>query len=115
MPGERRSVHVGGDDRISIERLLDGNAANERRDFAGNFVESAEHDVLAGGLHSGTLQDIAQAWAGKAGCANRALAPLNAGDLGAMQAASVAGAFEGVDDRVSLDFRKLGEIQGDGF
>ena len=71
--------------------------------------------MLAGGLHSGTLQDIAQARTGKAGSTHRTLAPLDARDLRAMQATSVACAFKGVDDRVSLDFRKLGEVQGNGF
>jgi hypothetical protein len=72
--------------------------ANERRDFAGNFIETAEHDVLASGLHSGALKNVAQARAGKAGSAHCTFAPLNAGDLRAMEAASVAGALERVDD-----------------
>ena len=42
-----------------------GNAANEGRNFAGNFIESAEHDVLARGFHSRALQNIAQSWTGK--------------------------------------------------
>src|SRR5271166_3671530 len=96
MLGERLSVHVGGDQGVGVESFLDGDAANERGDFAGDFVESAEHYVLACGLDSGALQDVAQAWAGEAGGAYSALAPLHAGDLRAMEAASVAGAFQGV-------------------
>ena len=70
--------------------------------------------MLAGGLHSGALQNVAQAWTGKAGSAHRAFAPLDAGDLRAMEAASVAGAFEGVDDGVSFEFGEFGQAQGEG-
>src|SRR5258708_16759468 len=38
VPGQWRSIHVRRDQRIGVESLLDWNAANERRNFAGNFV-----------------------------------------------------------------------------
>jgi hypothetical protein len=64
--------------------------------------------VLAGGFHSGALEYVAQAGTGEPGGAYCSFAPLHAGDLGAMEAASVAGALEGVDNRVSFEFGKLG-------
>src|SRR5882672_8022775 len=111
MLGEGRSVHVGSDERNGVESFFDRDAADEGRDFAGDLVEAAKHDVLAGGFHSGALQHIAQARTRKACGANRAFAPLNAGDLRTMQTAPVAGAFERVDDRMSLDPGKLGETE----
>jgi len=109
MLSERRAVHVGGDEGIGVEGFFDGDAANEGRNLAGDFIEAAEHDVLSGRLDSGALQEVAQAWAGKAGGAYRTFAPLNAGDLWAMQAAAVAGALEGVDYGVSFKFGKFGQ------
>ena len=41
------AIHMRGDERVGIQRLLDRNAANERRDFPGDFVEPAEHDMFA--------------------------------------------------------------------
>src|SRR5271166_5920690 len=104
MFGKRGAVHVGGDEGIGVESFLDRYAANKGRDFDRDFVEAAKHDVLAGGLDPRLLQDITQAWTGKAGGAYGTLAPLNAGDLGALQAATVAGAFERVDDGVVFEF-----------
>src|SRR5437660_780198 len=102
-----------GDERIGIKGFLNRDAANEGRDFAGNFVEAAEHDLLAGGFHSGTLQYIAQARTGETGGAHRSLSPLHAGNLWTLQATAVSGALECVDDGVSLQFRKVCEAQGE--
>src|SRR5579863_7802977 len=98
MLGERRSIHVRGDECVGVLCFLDGDAANKGRNFAWNFVEPAKHDVLAAGFRSGALQHIAQARSGEAGGSHRTFAPLNAGNLGTMKAASVPGALESIDD-----------------
>src|SRR5580704_6190207 len=52
MPGQRSSVHSGCNQCVRVGRLFDWNAANERRHFSGNFVETAKHYVLAGWLYA---------------------------------------------------------------
>ena len=42
MLRKRFAVHMRSNNRVGIERLLDRNAPNEWRDFAGDFVEPAE-------------------------------------------------------------------------
>src|ERR1700719_568462 len=59
MLGQRSSIHVRGNERIGVKSLLYRNAANERRNFTGDFVEAAEHYMLAGGLHSSPNEHIA--------------------------------------------------------
>lgn len=100
-----------GEQRVGIQGFLNWNAANEGRDFAGNLVEPAEHNMFARRLHPGALQHVVQSWAGKSRRAHRTLAPLNAGNLRAMQATAVAGALKSVNDRVGVHFRKLGQAQ----
>ena len=84
MLGERRSIHVSGDQRVGVESLLEGNAANKGRDFAGNLIEAAEHDMLARGLYSGALQEFAQPRTRELRSTHCTLSPLNAGDLRAI-------------------------------
>src|SRR3984957_17645155 len=115
MLGKGGSVHVGGDQGVGVERFLDRNAADEGRNFTRNFIEAAQHDVLAGGLNPGALQNIAQTWASEPRSSDSPLAPLYARDLRAMQAASVAGALERVDNGVRLEFLKLGQLQRQRF
>src|ERR1700676_4973913 len=102
--GQRRAVHLSSEESIGVERLFYGNAANEWGNFAGNLVESTEHDVFAGGLDGSALQNITQTRSREARRADRALAPLHAGNLRTVQAASVPGTFQSVDDRVSFEF-----------
>ena len=115
MLGQGRSVHVRGDQRVGVERFFDRNAANERRNFARNLIESSEHDVLASRLHSGLLQNVAQARSGKPCRADRAFAPLNSRNLRTVKAASVARAFERVDDGMRFEFREIGKLEGKSF
>src|SRR6202044_1448723 len=70
-----------------------------------------EHHMFARGFHSGTIENIAQAWPGETGGTDRSFAPLDAGDLRALQIAAVAGAFERVHNGMGLDFRKLGQAE----
>src|ERR1700733_10476204 len=111
MPTKRHPVHVRGNQRIGVESLLKRNAANEGRNFAGNFIESAEHNVLAGRLYPCLLQHIVKSWTGKPCRAHCSLAPLNARHLTAMQAAAITGAFEGIYDSVRLNLGKFGEAK----
>ena len=112
MLGEHSAIHVCGDERVGVERFFDRDAANEWRNFAWDLVEAAKHDVFAGGLHACTLQDIAQSRAAELGCAHRTFAPLDSGDLWTVKAATIAGAFQRVDDRGRLEFGKIGKRQG---
>ena len=107
--GECRSVHVRGDECVGVQRFLDRYAANEGRNFAGDLVEAAKHDMFAGGLHSGALQHVAQARTGESCRTHRALAPLDAGNLRAVQTAAIAGTLKRIYDGVDLKFGKLGE------
>jgi hypothetical protein len=81
MFGQRRAVHVRGDERVGVQRLLDWNAANKWRNLAGDFVTAAKHHVLAGWFYSSALQNISQSWSGEACRAYRTFTPLNAGNL----------------------------------
>jgi|SRR5208283_4677496 hypothetical protein len=108
MLGQRRSIHVRGDQSIGVKRLLDGDAANKGRDFARHFIEPAEHDMLAGSLDSGALQDCAQARATETGRAHRSFAPLDAGYLRTIKAASVSRALKRVNYGMGFQFRELG-------
>jgi len=40
MLAQRGAVHVSGDQGVGVDCFLDRNAADERRHFAGNFIES---------------------------------------------------------------------------
>src|ERR1700728_34040 len=115
MLRQRRAIHVGCDQSIGVERFLDRDAANEWRHLARNLVESSKHDVLARRLHSGLLQNIAQAWSGKLCRAHRTFAPLNSVNLRTMEAASVARAFECVDDGMRFEFREIRKFERKSF
>src|ERR1700722_11702178 len=80
MLGEWRSIHVRRDQRIGVESFFDRDAANKGRDFAGNLIEAAEHDMLARGLYSGALQEFAQARTRKPRGPYGTFSPLNAGN-----------------------------------
>src|SRR4029077_8963676 len=109
MPSQRYAVHVGRDQRVGIRRLLHRNAADERRDSARNLVQTAKHDVLAGSLHAGTLQQITQTSAGKSRSANGSFFPLDAGHLGLLETTSVSGALESVGYAMGFELGQIGE------
>src|ERR1700722_681609 len=115
MFAQRNAIHVSGDQGIGVEGLLNRYAADEGRHFAGDFVEPAEHYVLAAGFEAGSLQNIAQARPGKARCAHGPLAPLNAGDLRALQGAAISGALQSVDHGVSFNLTEFAEGNRQGF
>lgn len=100
MSAERGTVHVGGNQGVAVGGFLDGNAANEGGDFAGDFIQAAKHDVLAGGLDAGALQEVAQSRAGETGGPDCSFLPLNARNMRLLEGASVAGAFERIGYRV---------------
>src|SRR5579863_5658053 len=103
MAAERLAIHVGGEDRIGVERFLDGDAANERRNSAEHDIGSTKHDVLAGGFEASGLQHVAQAWAGETGIADGSASPLDAGDLRPLKSAAVTGALQSISDAVLIE------------
>src|SRR5258706_10162954 len=79
------AIHLGRNQSVGIDRFFNGNAAYERRDFAGNFVESAEHDILAGILDARFLQKNLQTRTREFRIADCAFAPLNPRNFRALQ------------------------------
>src|SRR5439155_17947344 len=92
--------------------LLERNAPNERRHFARNFVQPAKHDVFAGVLHAGTLQQITHSRAGEAGGPNCAAFPLHAWNMRLLKSPSISGTFEGIDGTVWFELFQVGQAQG---
>src|SRR5207249_8390134 len=98
--GQWPIVHLQCNERIGVCCLLERNAPNERRHFARNFVQPAKHDVFAGVLHAGTLQQITHSRAGEAGGPNCAAFPLHAWNMRLLKSPSISGTFEGIDGTV---------------
>ena len=96
MADQRRSVHVGSDQRVRIHCFLNRDAADEGRHLAGNFIETAKHYMLAVGFYSRPLEEVAQARSGEARRAHRAALPLHARNLGLLKAAPVSRALQGI-------------------
>src|SRR5207245_7586025 len=109
--GQWPIVHLQCNERIGVCCLLERNAANESRHLARNFVKPAKHDVFAGVLHAGTLQQIAHSWAGEAGGPNRTTLPLHAGHVWLLKSPSISGTFEGIDDTVWFELFQVGQAQ----
>ena len=107
MPGERRTVHVGSNERIRIHRLLDRDAANKRRHLARDFIQTTKHYVLAGSLHSRALKQIMQAGTGKTSGAHSPALPLHAGNAGLLKAAAVSSTLQRIGNRVLLHLRQV--------
>src|SRR2546425_3792490 len=60
MLGQRGPVHLRRHQRVCVHCFFNGNAADERRHFPGDFVEAMEHYMFAGWLQSCPLQQILQ-------------------------------------------------------
>src|ERR1700756_488205 len=81
MLGQRGAIHMGGNQCVRVHRFLDGNAANERRNSAWDFIESPEHHMLSRRFHSRPFEQVVQPWSGESSRADRALLPLHARDF----------------------------------
>ena len=110
--GQWSVVHLQCNERIGVCCLLERNAANKHRHFARNFVQPAKHNVFAGVLHAGTLQDISHSRTGEAGGPNCAAFPLHAGHVWLLKGSAISGTFEGIDDTVWFEFLQVGQAQG---
>src|ERR1700680_1528005 len=105
MRRKRDAVHPDSNQSVDVQGLFDWNTSHKSRHIAGNFVEPAKHDVLAGRLHACSLQHINKARSGETGIAHGAALPLDAWNFGILKRAAVARALQSVGDRVLLDSR----------
>src|SRR5215813_11241750 len=102
-------VHARSHEGIGIDGLFDGNATDEWRNIAGNFVESTKHDVLATAPHAGALQNSFKPRSRKSRRPHRAALPLNAGDFGVLKTTSITGTLKSIDNRVLFEVVKVRE------
>src|SRR5205807_8421747 len=97
------AVHVCRNQSVSVECLLDGNAPNKCRHITGNFVQTAKHHVLAGGLNASSLKNLGKTRTAETGVPHCATLPLNPRDFGILKCTAVPRAFQSVGDRMLLD------------
>src|SRR5215467_14475092 len=89
-------VHLRCDQGFGIQGLLDRDASNERRNLPWDFIQPAEHHMLAAGLYASLLQNIAQPRPRELRSTHGALAPLNAWNLRSMKTTPIPRALERV-------------------
>src|SRR5229473_8560544 len=112
---ERHTVHMRGHQGVAVHRLLNWNTADEWRNFPGDFVQTAEHDVFARGFDAGVLQQVAKARTAKPGRTDGSPLPLNARNRGMMESTSITGTFQSIDNRVRFDLAEIGKAQREWF
>ncbi len=92
--GQRLAVHLERDQRVLVERAVDGQALGEiRRGGQSCSVSAIEHDLERIALHAGTIEHVPKSDAAPEGVAHRAVGPLNAGGTRCEQAAAIARAL----------------------
>jgi hypothetical protein len=101
------AIHLVGEQRIRIERLLDGNRTLKVRHRAERHIGAIEKDLLSRILDAGCLEHVGQPNAPPARVADGAVGPLHARNGWFVEPAPISGALQ---HSHQLDARKLLEI-----
>ncbi len=118
----RLAIHFEGEEGGGVHGLFHRHAADEIGRLHDTAIGAIDFQEFRAGIDAGEFEDVAEARPGPLRVADRAASPLDAGELGRIEGAPVAGAFERGGDGVlgellelrEGDFGRLGDHAVDG-